>query len=442
MSNIFKLPDRKLETNVVYCADNFEVMKQLPSESIDLIYIDPPFGTNSLRKSKTWDQEVQGLSFYDSAGRGIKTYVSFMTDRLEHMHRLLKKTGSIYVHLDWRAVHYIKCKMDEIFGEKNFRNEIIWKRDAVGKGAKKTSNQFSRELDSILFYTKSHKHCFNKIYSSDFGYTQLKEFRYKEKDGRKYKIVTLGDYTKKSINKMKSQNLIHTTKTGKEYKKYYLDKFKMIIGSFWGDIPNLSHGRNPERIGYPTQKPLALLERIITASSNPGDIVADFFCGCGTTLSAAQKLGRKWLGVDANTEASKEIRKRMAKDHNMKIDITPLKNLTKAEVLKLSHFEFEKYCVRCIGGIPNDKPVNDGGIDGKLIKDGTPIQVKQSSKIGRPVIDNFHKHFRRNGRGIIIALSFSKGAKEEAHRLKVDEGKELKLITLDSLLSKGTGVAA
>ena len=203
------------------------------------------------------------------------------------------------------------------------------------------------------------------------------------------------------------------------------------------------HTSKYEKLGeWPTEKPKPLLERIIKTSSNPGDIVADFFCGCGTTLSVAQKLGREWVGVDANTEASKTIRKRMARDHSMKIDITPLKNLTRAEALRLNHFGFEKYCVRCIGGYPLKKtPGKDGGVDGKLIRDGTPIQVKQSKRIGRPTIDKFHKHLKRNGRGIIIALSFSKDAKEEAHRLKVDEGKDLKLITLDNLIKNGTKAA-
>ena len=162
----------------------------------------------------------------------------------------------------------------------------------------------------------------------------------------------------------------------------------------------------------------------------------------GLFTSDAEKLERKWLGVDASKEASKVIRKRMVRDHNLKIEITPLKNLNKAQVLKLNPFEFESYCVRCVGGIPNEKQRSDGGIDGKLIYDGTPIQVKKSPHIGRPVVDSFHKHLRKNGRGIIIALSFSKGAKEEASRLKVDEGKDLQLITLDKILSEGTNSVA
>ena len=417
MKNLIKYPKQTLETNVVYCADNLEVMKQLPPESIDLIYIDPPFGTNSLRKSKTWDQQIQNLSFYDSATSGIKTYVSFMVDRLEQMHRLLKNTGSIYVHLDYRAVHYIKCKMDEIFGTKNFINEIIWSYRTGGNNPKKS---FSKKHDTILMYAKGNNYIFNNI---------EKEKVYLS---HKYGFKTIKTY-KKIIEDCKAK--IKCFKPFKYSSLRDVWEIQALVGKERGS--NI----NKERIGWPTQKPLALLERIIKASSNEGDIVADFFCGCGTTLSAAQKLNRKWLGVDAHTEASKTIRKRMARDHNIKIDITSLKNLKKSEVLKLQPFEFEQYCVRCIGGIPHDRKVRPGGINGKLIKDGTPIQVKKSQKIDRAVIDAFHKHFRRNGRGIIIALSFSKDAKEESHRLKVDEGKDLKLITLDSLLTSGPWAA-
>ena len=164
-------------------------------------------------------------------------------------------------------------------------------------------------------------------------------------------------------------------------------KFRISqVDSVW-EIPHV-FTLGKEHLPYPTQKPLSLLERIIQASSNKGDIVADFFCGCATTLSAAQKLGRYWVGVDASKDASVVIRKRMLRDHNLKIKITPLKNLTERQAKALSHFEFENYCVRCVGGVPTKK-TNDGGIDGYLIEDGTPIQVKQSESIGRGVLDSF-----------------------------------------------------
>lgn len=401
----FPRPKRTLKTNVVYCADNLEVMRQLPSESIDLIYIDPPFGTQSLRKSKAWSNEVQGLSFYDSYGGGIKSYVSFMSDRLEQMHRLLKPSGVLCVHLDWRSVHYIKCKMDEIFDYNNLINSIVW----YYSGGASSKKSFSKKHDDILVYSKTKNYNFysDKIrvpYEGNGGYQNSKGIINR---GKRYRPNPLG--------------------------KIPTDVFK---------IPIIHPNDTKERIGYPTQKPLKLLKIFIKAFTEKDQVVADFFCGCGTTISAAEGLGRKWLGVDASKEASKVIRKRMARDHKLKIEITPLKNLNKAEVLRLNPFEFESYCVRCVGGIPNEKQRSDGGIDGKLIYDGTPIQVKKSPNIGRPVIDAFHKHLRKNGRGIIIALSFGRGAKEEAQRLKVDEGKDLQLITLDKILSEGTSSVA
>ena len=375
-------------------------MRQLPAESIDLIYIDPPFGTNSLRKSKAWNNEVQGFSFYDSYGGGIKSYVSFLSDRLEQMHRLLKPTGSIYVHLDWRSVHYIKVKMDEIFGEKNFVNEIIWcYQDQAGR---KNARFYKKTHDTILWYSKNKSlYKINSIAKQSLSDSFIKRFR-------SY-FNSNGQITYKTL-KEKSPSVFKKLKCSPEkLNKVWVDKNKgTTMVDWWTDIKPLKKRSENSRelFFYPTQKPLSLLERIIETATNKGDIVADFFSGCGTTISTAEGLGRKWLGVDASKEASKVIRKRMARDHSLKIEITPLKNLNKAEVLRLNPFEFESYCVRCVGGIPNEKQRSDGGIDGKLIYDGTPIQVKKSPNVGRPVIDTFHKHLRKNGRGIIIAISF------------------------------------
>jgi len=228
------------------------------------------------------------------------------------MRELLSDTGSIYIHIDWHVGHYLKIILDDIFGKDNFRNEIIWQRDAVGKGAKKTSSQWSRELESIYFYTKNDKHFFEQQYkeSDELTHTQLKEFRYKDPDGRLFKIVTLGDYSQKSINNFKEQNLIYTTSTGQEYKKYYLDEFQLAIGSLWSDIPNISHGKNPEVVNYSTQKPSKILERIIKASCPEKGIVMDFFGGSGTTASVAEKLGRKWITSDIGKPAVMVMRKR------------------------------------------------------------------------------------------------------------------------------------
>lgn len=229
------------------------------------------------------------------------------------MKELLSENGSIYVHLDWHVGHYVKILLDDIFGKENFRNEIIWQRDAVGKGAKKTSSQYSREVESIFFYSKSQDIKFFQQFKdcNELTYTQLKEFRYSEPDGRKYKIVTLGDYSEKSIEEMRNKNLIHTTSTGQEYKKYYLDEFKLAIGTLWNDIPNISHGKNPEVVNYATQKPEKLISRIIKTSSSENDIVADFYGGSGTTAVVAEKLNRKWITCDLGKPANMIMRKRL-----------------------------------------------------------------------------------------------------------------------------------
>lgn len=305
-----------MKTNVLYLGDNLEVMRSMESESIDLIYIDPPFFTQSVRK-------LGSVQFNDKWKGGIESYVQWMIPKLKECHRILKNQGTFFIHLDYRTSHYIKISLDKIFGIRNFRNEIIWMRDAAGKGAKKSSFQLSREVDNILFYSKSFsKWIYKQPYFSYLSSIQLKEFRYLEKKTkRRYKIVNLGDYSKRSIEKMKVNNLIHTTRSGKEYKKYYLFEFKLAIGSLWNDISNLSRGKNKERLGYPTQKPIKLLNRIIRMSSNKNDLVADFFSGSGTTISSAESLGRRWIGVDSNEDAIEITKKRMKRDHNLDIEV-------------------------------------------------------------------------------------------------------------------------
>lgn len=302
---------------------NGPLRKEIESHGgLKLIYIDPPFdvgadfsmdieiGEESFTKKPSVIEEI---AFRDTWGNGIDSFIAMIYERINLMHDLLAEDGGIYVHCDWRVSNYIRLVLDEVFGKNNFRNEIVWQRDAVGKGAKKISKQWSKEIESILWYSRSENYTFKQQYkeSDELTHTQLKEFRYKESDGRLFKIVTLGDYSQKSIDEMKTQNLIYTTSTGKEYKKYYLDEFQLAIGSLWNDIPNISHGKNPEVVDYPTQKPEKLLERIILACSNEGDLVADFFCGSGTTLAVAEKLGRKWIGSDLGKFGIHTSRKRL-----------------------------------------------------------------------------------------------------------------------------------
>ena len=181
----------------------------------------------------------------------------------------------------------------------------------------------------------------------------------------------------------------------------------------------------------PDTKPRALLDKLIKAFTNKNEIVFDGFCGCGTTISSAETLERKWIGIDISKEASKTIRKRMARDHKLDIEVLQLKSLTKEEILKLPPDDFEKYAVRSIGGTPtpNSKPV-DG-----YMPDGSPIEVKMHDKpIGVGVLDKFHRFLQKNGRGYIVAKSFGRGFKEEVARLKLEEGLDVVFVTIDDII--------
>ncbi|MDP3957733.1 MAG: site-specific DNA-methyltransferase [bacterium] len=306
---------------------NGPLRKEIEAQGgLKLIYIDPPFdvGADFSMEIKIGDGEdeesftkkpsvIEEIAFRDTWGNGVDSFVEMIYERLKLMHDLLADDGNIYVHCDWRVSAFMRLVLDEVFGKDSFRNEIVWQRDAVGKGAKKISKQWSKEIESIFWYSKSDSYFFDQQYkeSDELTHTQLKEFRYKEPDGRLFKIVTLGDYSQKSIDEMKKENLIYTTSTGKEYKKYYLDEFQLAIGSLWNDIPNISHGKNPEVVNYPTQKPEKLIERIIKACSKEGDLVADFFVGSGTTAAVAEKLNRKWICSDLGKFGIHTSRKRL-----------------------------------------------------------------------------------------------------------------------------------
>jgi len=363
-TDMFDTRGRQLKgwTNKLIWGDNKLILSSLKSGALRrqiedagglmLIYIDPPFDIGA---DFSMDIEIGGETFHkepnlleqiayrDTWGRGADSFISMIYERLILMRDLLHNDGSIYVHCDWRVNAFMRLTMNEIFGPDNFRNEIVWQRDAVGKGAKKSSAQWSREVESVIFFSKSEKSTFSQQYktSDELTHTQLKEFRYIEPDGRKFKIVTLGDYSQQSIAEMKKKNLIYTSSTGSEYKKYYLDEFQLVIGSLWNDIPNLSHGLNPERLPFPTQKPEALLDRIIKASSNKGDLVADFFCGSGTTAAVAEKLGRKWICADLGKFAIHTTRKRLIQaQRELKDSGKPFRAF---EVLNLGRYERQVY---------------------------------------------------------------------------------------------------
>lgn len=225
-------------------------------------------------------------------------------------------------------------------------NTITWQRDSAAKGGKKTSRQWSREGDTIIAFRKSDSATYNSVYKDELTDTQLREYMYEDPDGRKFKKVTLGNYSEESIRQFREQNLIFRTRSGREYKKYYLDEAQFAIGSIWTDIVNLSKGQH-EQLGYPTQKPEALLARIVQASSNEGDLVADFFCGSGTMAAVAEKLGRKWIVADLGKFAIHTTRKRMiGVQRHLKAEG---KDYRAFEILNLGKYERQHY----IGVNPN-----------------------------------------------------------------------------------------
>lgn len=269
-----KPADVSIQTNRIVCGDNLDLMAGLPDACCDLIYADPPFFTGKIKA-----QAGGRHRFNDSWEGGLDCFLSFLRPRLQHMRRLLKSSGSLYLHLDWHAVHYAKVMLDEIFGSDHFCNEIIWSYRTGGHATR----WFARKHDTILFYARQTGR--QKFHVQREGRFRTDGMNYDEQ-GRPYK----------------------QTKAG----RLYFNSEGPAVTDVW-DIPFLSTV-SLERTGYPTQKPEALLERIIKASSDPDDIVADFFCGSGTTLAVAQRLGRRWLGCDINPEAVNLARRRVTGD--------------------------------------------------------------------------------------------------------------------------------
>jgi DNA modification methylase len=449
-----------METNVIYCGDNTEVMRRdILDNSIDLIYADPPFFSNKPYEV-LWGNGYELRAFEDRWKGGIENYVAWMEPRLRECLRALKNTGSIYLHCDWHAGHRLQVLMDKIFGER-LVNEIIWKRTSAHTG-EGIIRSFGTVHDVILFYTKTENYTFvpqhvpyDKTYVEKF-------YRNVDKDGRRWTSSDLmaagirhgesgkpwrgidpnkrGNHWKFTIAKLgelaKEGRIYFPKKAGgvPRYKRYLDEMEGQLLQDIWMDIlPIQAHSK--ERLGYPTQKPEQLLERIISVSSNPLDIVLDPFCGCGTTLVVAQKLGRRWVGIDVSPTACKLMGNRLRKLHaQYKIIGLPK---TVEELRALQPFEFQNWVFEKLHGRVNPRKVGDFGIDGWIELD-VPLQVKQSDGVGRNVVDNFETAIRRMGkkRGVIVALSFGSGAFSEAARAHNEEGLEIKLKTVEEILKE------
>ena len=398
-------------------------MRQLPSASVDLIYIDPPFFSNR-QYNVIWGDQNEERSFSDIWEGGLDGYLVWLNARLYEMKRLLKPTGSIYVHCDWHASHYIKVEMDKIFGYENFRNEISWCYAPSGRAPK---YGFHRKHDAIHYYTNG------SIDSFHHQYTEM--------DKR-----TLGTYNK-------------VDNSGRSYKespggRSYLDhQLGRPVPSWWTDIPSFGSATNSsERVGYPTQKPEALVERIIQASSNPGDLVLDAFCGGGGTGVVAQRLGRRWIMIDQSRGAVSVTAERIKNDAvSRELGGNPLPDFTTEqwgiyEAEKLSAMpaaDFRQFILHCYDArVPSDEP----GVHGyKGAQARIPVWVGSPNRHKRVTADDvndFAQAITRLERyrgddglrdGTMLAWAFTPEARAAAQLLREREELALGMVRLEQV---------
>ncbi|WP_297771066.1 DNA methyltransferase [uncultured Roseovarius sp.] len=471
--------------NHLYYGDNLSVLRDsIADASVDLVYLDPPFNSNAsynvLFRGPSGNESAAQIEAFDDtwhwtdaaeeafgevlrSGNGaaaemlramrsflgendMMAYLTMMAVRLLELHRVLKPTGSLYLHCDPTASHYLKILLDAIFGARNFRNEVIWKRTSAHNDAK---NGFADLSDIIFFYNKSDTSIFNRQYRPYSKEYAEKNFRFKEPDGRRYSSENLRSpnprpnltyeykgfqphpngwtVSREKMEKLDSENrLIFPPKpSGRIRVKKYLDEMHgQIVGNVWDDIPPIG-AQAQERLGYPTQKPVALLERIVAASSNPGDVVLDPFCGCGTTVHAAEKLGRNWIGIDVTHLAIGLIEKRLRDafpkvdftTHGVPQDIAGARDMAnRGRTDKNYYFEFEKWALSLIAAQPGNlgKKGADRGIDGNVYFGKTHraiVSVKAGDNVGVGMIRDLRGVIERERAEIGIFLTLTEPKK-------------------------------
>ena len=353
----------------MWTGDNLPIMRGMNSKSVDLIYLDPPFNSKhdyaapigskaaGAAFKDTWalsDIDLAWLLDFEKNHPVItkiinatltdsdKAYLIYMAPRLIEMHRILKDTGSIYLHCDPTMSHYLKLLMDAIFGRKNFRNEIVWKRFNFHADAKR----FGIIGDRILFYSKGDGFVFNKIRTSYSDEYIRSKFTHKENDGRRYRLSDLNPpggrgpvyefkgitkpwrVVKEKMEKLDLEGRIYSVSKVPQLKRYLDEMPGQAVADLWMDVSPIN-SRAKERVGYPTQKPLALLNRIIKASSNEGDMVLDPFCGCATACVAAHNLNRQWVGIDISEKAYHLVRDRITEMGGLFYKLTQRTDLPK-----------------------------------------------------------------------------------------------------------------
>jgi DNA modification methylase len=447
----------RLETQVLYCSDNLAKLREFPAESVDLIYLDPPFFSNR-RYEVIWGDEAEVRSFEDRWQGGIEVYIDWMKQRMHELRRVLTSQGSIYLHCDPHASHYLKILMDQIFGQECFRSEIVWKRT----GAHGATKGYAPVHDTILYYA-ARGHTWNSQHHRYRDEYLASKYKFADAHGR-YRLITLmppgtrqGEtgqswrgidpttkgmhwrYPPGKLEVLDGDGMIYWAKGGlglPQLKKYLGTSPGVPVQDLWTDIPPIN-SQARERLGYPTQKPESLLERIILASSDESDVVLDPFCGCGTTVALAERLNRRWIGIDISPTAVNLMVRRLKK-HNPGVHLlTEGMPVNEDDLRILKPFEFQNWVIQKFCGTHSTRKSGDMGVDGYSFMLNEPIQVKQSDRIGRNVVDNFETAVRRSGMtaGYIVAFSFARGAIEEAARARRADGLDVRLVTIKQLLS-------
>jgi site-specific DNA-methyltransferase (adenine-specific) len=472
-----------IQTQLIYCGDNLQKLRDLPDACVDLIYIDPPFNSNR-NYEVFWGDTQEKRAFNDRFGE-VEHYIHWMRPRMMELYRVLKPTGSFYYHCDWHADAYVRVMLDEVFGANSFNTHIIWRRiNAKGLAFR----SFPNNHDSIFFYTKGKKYTFNRQYlPHDEKYVADFYKHVEPGTNRRYLLDNLVNpnrnrpnltyeflgvtrvwrWTKERMQQAYDNGLIVQSRPGTvpRLKRYLDEQEGTPVDSLWTDIPPIQ-AHAGESLGYPTQKPLALLDRIIRASSNQGDVVLDAFCGCGTTLVAAELLKRRWIGVDISPTACRVMAKRLkgncglveGKDFWVR-DLPK----TADELRKYPPFEFENWAITALNtvipngqAIANRAQVGDMGIDGRvyaasMVKEKEegydlfgaadrwfPVQVKQKEKAGRPDIDAFETAMQRQRRdkGFFIAFDFTRDAHQEIKRARRESKLEIIPVTVQEILDE------